>query len=51
MAWQRQLSLAQIYALNVSVSSAEERETLTKELAPVLMELRAKLHKSLNCDE
>ena len=38
----------QIYALNVSVSSAEEREALTKELAPVLMELRAKLQESLS---
>ena len=37
----------QIYALNISVTSSENVFNLTKELAPVLMELREKMQKDL----
>lgn len=41
----------QIYALNVSVSSSENLESLANELSPVLMGLRAKIAIELNfCD-
>lgn len=38
----------QIYALNVSVSSSENLESLANELSPVLMELREKIEAELN---